>query len=84
MSVTPFPLAPTLSERYPEVESFSRYWNYTSQVTYEEISYMDEKIHLVDPGFMEIFSFPVISGDPEEALSNRSSVVICSKRFFVN
>ncbi|MCK4989706.1 MAG: ABC transporter permease, partial [Bacteroidales bacterium] len=26
MSVTPFPLAPTLSDRYPEVEAFSRYW----------------------------------------------------------
>ncbi|MCK4989899.1 MAG: FtsX-like permease family protein, partial [Bacteroidales bacterium] len=31
---------------------------------------------LVDPGFLEMFSFPVISGDPIEALSNRSSVVI--------
>lgn len=76
MSVTPFPLAPTLSERYPEVEAYTRYWNFTSLVQYEETSHLDKKVHLVDPGFMEIFSFPVISGDPLEALSNKSSVVI--------
>ncbi len=76
MSVTPFPLAPTLSERHPEVEAYTRYWNFTSLVNHEEISFMDEKVHLVDPGFLEMFSFPVISGDPMEALSNRSSVVI--------
>lgn len=85
MSVTPFPLAPTLSDRYAEVESYSRYWNNTSLVKYGEISHMDEKVHLVDPGFLEIFSFPVISGDPIEALSNRSSVVITeseAKKYF--
>ena len=67
MSVTPFPLAPTLSERHPEVEAYSRYWQYTSLVTYGEITYMDEKIHLVDPGFLKMFTFPVISGDVKEA-----------------
>jgi len=76
MSVTPFPLAPTLSDRHPEVESYTRYWNYPALVNHEEITLMDEKIHLVDPGFLQMFSFPVISGDPIEALSNRSSVVI--------
>jgi len=76
MSVTPFPLAPTLSERYPEVEAFSRYWNNSSLVSYKEINFLDKKIHLVDPDFLEIFSFPVLSGDPMEALSNRSSIVI--------
>jgi len=76
MSVTPFPLAPTLSERHPEVESFSRYWNYPALVSHGEITFLDERIHLVDPGFLEMFSFSTISGDPLEALSNRSSIVI--------
>jgi len=76
MSVTPFPLTPTLSERHPEVEAYSRYWQYTALVTYGETTYMDEKIHLVDPGFLEMFTFPVISGDAKEAFSNRSSIAI--------
>ncbi len=76
MSVTPFPLAPTLSERFPEVESYTRYWQYPSLVTFGEVAQMDEKVHLVDPGFLEMFSFPSLSGDPKEALSNLSSVAI--------
>jgi len=76
MSVTPFPLTPTLSERHPEVAAFSRYWQYTSLVTYGETTNLDEKVHLVDPGFLEMFSFPVISGDVKEAFSNRSSIAI--------
>ena len=76
MSVTPFPLTPTLSERHPEVEAYSRYWQYSSLVSYGETTYMDEKIHLVDPGFLKMFSFPVISGDVSEAFTNRSSIAI--------
>ena len=76
MSVTPFPLAPALKERYPEVETYTRYWQYPALVQYGELSYVDEKIHLVDPGFLDMFSFPVISGDPEEALSGKSAVAI--------
>jgi putative ABC transport system permease protein len=76
MSVTPFPLAPTMSERYAEVEAYTRYWQFPSLVTHGEISFLDEKVHLVDPGFLEIFSFPVLRGDAQEALSNKSTIAI--------
>jgi len=76
MSVTPFPLAPALKDRYPEVESYTRYWQYPALVQYGEISYVEEKIHLVDPGFLEMFSFPLISGDPCDAFSGKSTVAI--------
>jgi putative ABC transport system permease protein len=82
MSVTPFPLAPTLSERYPEVESYTRYWQYPSLVSRGEITYLEEKIHLVDPGFPEIFSFPVLRGDVREALSNKSTIAITESEAF--
>lgn len=76
MSVTPFPLAPTLSQRYPEVEAYSRYWQYPALVRHGEVSYLDEKIHLVDPGFLEIFTFPLIRGNALEAFTSRSAVAI--------
>ena len=76
MSVTPFPLAPALKDRYPEVESYTRYWQFPAMVQYGEISFVDEKIHLVDPGFLEMFSFPVISGDPCDAFSGKSAIAI--------
>lgn len=76
MSVTPFPLTPTMSERYPEVESYTRYWQYPALVSHGEYTELDEKVHLVDPAFLDIFSFPVLRGDPREALSNKSTVAI--------
>ncbi len=76
MSVTPFPLAPTLKDRHPEVEAYSRYWQYPSLINYGEITYMDEKVHLVDPGFLEMFTFPVLRGDAAEAFTTRSAIAI--------
>jgi putative ABC transport system permease protein len=64
------------------VESYTRYWNFPALVSHEQITLMDEKIHLVDPGFLKMFSFPVISGDPIEALSNKSSIVITRSEAF--
>ncbi len=76
MSVTPFPLAPNLSDRYPEVEEYTRYWKYPSLVEYDEVSDLDEKIHLVDPGFFKMFSFPLISGSFNESMLSRSTVIL--------
>jgi putative ABC transport system permease protein len=76
MSVTPFPLAPLISDRFPEVEAYSRYWNYPSIVSHLETTHLEKKIHLVDPAFLEMFSFRTISGDPVRALSDLSSAVL--------
>jgi len=82
MSVTPFPLAPALSDKYPEVEAYSRYWQFPSLVKFGEVTYMDEKVHLVDPGFLEMFSFPVISGNVGDAFSSKSNVVLTQSEAF--
>ena len=76
MSVTPFPLPPTMKDRFAEVETYSRSWQFPARVSHGEYTNLDENIHLVDPGFLDIFSFPVIRGDAQEALSNKSAVAI--------
>ncbi len=76
MSVTPFPLAPTLKERHPEVEEYTRYWQYPALVESNEVKDMDEKIHLVDPGFFRMFSFPLVSGNFDESLLTRSTIIL--------
>jgi putative ABC transport system permease protein len=76
MSVTPFPLTPTMQNRYAEVESYTRYWQFPALVNHGEYTNLDENIHLVDPGFLDIFSFHVIRGDAKEALSTKSAVAI--------
>ncbi len=76
MAVTPFPLAPAMYEKFPEVEDFTRFWQFPALVSYKETTNLDKKVCLVDSGFFNMFSFPVISGNPKEAVSNKSSVVI--------
>ena len=82
MSVTPFPLTPALKDKFPEVETYSRYWRFPALVQNGEIMYLDEKVHLVDPGFLEMFSFPLLSGDPLDAFSSKSAVAITESEAF--
>ncbi|MBN1388902.1 MAG: ABC transporter permease [Bacteroidales bacterium] len=80
MSVTPFPLAPLLEERYPEVESFTRFWNYPAIVKYGEITDMEQDIFLVDTGFFSMFSFPLKYGEKDEDFLTKSSIIITESR----
>ena len=87
MSVTPFPLAPLLEERYPEVESFTRFWNYPAIVKYGEITDMEQDIFLVDTGFFSMFSFPLIYGEKDENLLTKSSIILTeskAQKYFSN
>ena len=46
-----------------------------TQVSYQEISFR-ESFGLVDADFLEIFSFPLLAGDPATALRQPNGVVI--------
>ena len=80
MSVTPFPLAPLIEERYPEVESFTRFWNYPAIVKYGEITDMEQDIFLVDTGFFSMFSFPMKYGEKDKDFLTKSSIIITESR----
>ncbi len=84
---TPGPLAPALRTEMPEIEWVTRTsWsgqhllNLGDKSTYERGMY-------AEPDFFQIFSFPVLSGDPMAALRDAGSVVITertAKKFFGN
>jgi len=87
MSVTPFPLAPTMEERYPEVETFTRYWEYPAIVKYGEITDLEQDIVLVDTGFFNMFSFPLIYGKKDDNLLTKSSIILSeskAEKYFSN
>ena len=71
----PIPLAPTLKQEIPGVEAYSRerrrahYIKSDSEPIREIVTYADSDI-------FKIFSFPFISGNPENALANINSAVI--------
>jgi putative ABC transport system permease protein len=81
---TPAPLGPTLAAAHPQVEQFARVFVNTTLVRREQ-NIFDERLHFVDPALMSIFTFPLVSGDPHQALSDPSSVVITesmAKKYF--
>ncbi|MBL7112919.1 MAG: ABC transporter permease [Bacteroidales bacterium] len=76
---SPFPLAPSLFNLYPEVVDYTRFWEGSVLVKYKDKPYYSQNMALVDPGFFSIFSIEFIAGNPETALSDLSNAVITEK-----
>ncbi len=72
----PFPLGPALENEFPEVAAVTRYRPDNMVVRYKENAYTETEFLTVDPSFFQIFSFPLLRGDPSEALSDPNSIVI--------
>ena len=73
--VSPAILKPTWENDLPEVDLVTRTttkrWNFKL-----EDQYMNEEVLVVDPEFLEIFSFSLISGEKSKALKEPFSIVI--------
>ncbi len=69
---------PMFKEEYPEVENYVRFNSYGSRrmIRYEDVTYAEEKFIWVDNSIFDIFSFNLIKGNPEEALTRPNTVVI--------
>ncbi len=72
------PLAPALKENYPEIIKAARFTHLRrgQLVKYGEKSLLETQICLTDPDFFEMFTFPLLQGDPASVLSNPNSLVI--------
>jgi len=71
----PLALAPVFKEQYPEVLQISRYCQRTWLVKYRD-KIFNETGGLVDDEFLKMFTFPLISGNPDTVFSSRDSIVI--------
>ncbi len=73
----PGPLGPTLEEQLPEVEEairFSSVWPRLLRVRDKEGIY--EKVSGVETGVFDMFSLPLLRGDPKTALSRPYTMVL--------
>jgi len=74
---TPAPLLPALCEEFPEIEESVRVLLAGKTVLRnDEDSFHEKNILFVDPSFLTFFSFDLISGDKENALSDPSGIVL--------
>jgi len=76
---TPQMLGPTLKKDYPEIESAARInWN-----EYVLLRYRDKSVKIngtwADPSFLTMFSFPLVRGNSQTALTDPHSMVITQK-----
>jgi putative ABC transport system permease protein len=77
---TPFPLGPALKAEIPEIADSTRAENLSSQlIRYEDKAFEEYAVWAVDPSFLKMFTFPIIKGDPEGALSGTSSLVMTER-----
>ena len=70
-------IPPFMKEMMPEVKAFARARPFPGLViSYNNIKFRQDKVLMVDPDFLKIFTFPLIYGDPETALKKIRTVVI--------
>ncbi len=91
-AVTPWPLGAALVEDYPEIKKHTRFYNLSRKlITYKsetgDRSFYENGVCVADPSFLDIFSFPLVKGDPATALTEPNTVVITeeiAEKYFGN
>ncbi len=77
---TPHPLGPALKAEIPEIKDSTRAENLSAQlIRYKDKAFEEYAVWSVDPSFLKMFTFPMTKGDPENALSGTSSLVMTER-----
>ena len=69
-------LKPTLLEYFPEVLRVSRVYHAGGRIEHRKNIFIERRFFIVEPEFLEIFTFPLVEGDPETALNDPLSVLL--------
>lgn len=72
----PLPLTPALKAEYEEVEATARIMKSRKSLLEYQGKHFDKEVVLTDPDFLRLFSFPLIKGNRETALADRSSILL--------
>ncbi len=76
-SSMPYSLGPILKAEIPEIEDAVRFADQDSFfIRYGEKAFYENKVMAVDPQMLQVFTFPLLKGDPATALGRPGSLVI--------
>lgn len=76
----PPPAAQAFKDELPEVEDAVRFRTEgPAKVTYGTVSFREDKIAYCDPSLFNVFTFPLIEGNPATALSLPNTIIISEK-----
>jgi len=86
MAVNQPAVGPAMKADFPEVEDFARLaratlfgnaWSFSYEDnTGKAVVFNEDKVYFADPSFMTMFSFPLVEGSAEHALTGTESIVI--------
>ena len=86
VSLSMFPMGPTLKNEFPEIRNYSRiHWQTKEQMTYGERRLFLPQVFFVDSAFLDMFDFKMLRGNPKTALLQPNSIVLTeesAKRLF--
>ena len=85
-AITQGPLGPSLKKDFPEIINATRITWRRFRLTYDDDSF-DEEVGMADGSIFEMFTFPLIKGDPATALSDPHSIVLTeemAEKYFGN
>ncbi len=87
IAVSSDPMGATLKRDYPQVEQYTRiYASSGAKLLKKDDAYInEEKIAYADSTFFDVFSFPLISGNPKTALNDPNTAVVsesAAKKYF--
>ncbi len=74
-SASPWALAPTLKNEFPDILKATRVATRTRMLKYGDQSFFNRGV-FIDADFLDMFSFSFITGDPKSAFSSKNSIVI--------
>jgi len=83
------PMGATLKSDFPEVEEFTRLFTFDGDpvVRYEEKVFIEENFYYADSTFFNVFTAPVVFGDPKGMLNRPNTVVLTeeiARKYFGN
>jgi putative ABC transport system permease protein len=75
---TPSVLARTIRDKYPQVESVAQLCGPLGDwiLKAKEIGLKETDVFAAEPDFFDVFSFPLVKGDPKTALEDPRSIVL--------
>ncbi len=74
-SAQPLPLGPAMVSEFPKIKSAVRFVGSEAVISYGTAKF-NEGIEYTDPDIFEVFSFPLLEGNPSTALMQPNSVVL--------
>ena len=87
VAVTGTKVGPEFARQFPAIESFTRTIIGNRVIANGDSKFTEKSVLFADPSFFEIFSFPLIKGNPVNCLSREEQIVITetmARKYFGN